>query len=222
MTPLLCAAALGDLDGIRQCRPEPDQHLEECDDDECRGCYPRLASVGFLCQPHARWVGGALDKWDAWASLVAASGGKLVTSAGAGGTPLGYVPLSALQLTIDECDRLRASQRGRHFTVWVSDEDGARDALHWARAAYRAYRMHETEETPPQLEKAPCPHCGETTVGVNPTREDGPWKIVDCIHCGKTIWRERFETPATVLSRQCDQRLHGMCSIPECACPCHE
>ena len=220
MTPILCVAALGDLDGIRACRPEENLHEEECADRECRGCYPRLATVGFLCEPHARWVEGALDQWDAWERLVAASGGKLVTTSG-GGTPLGFVPLSGLDLTLDELTRLRASQQGRHLTVWVSDEDGARDALWWARAAYRAYRQHETEEQKPRLDKAPCPHCGEITVGVNPVHEDGPWKVVDCVHCGKTIHRELFDAPPTVLSRQCDQRLHGMCSLPECTCPCH-
>ena len=222
MTPVLCAAALGEVAGVGACRPEPDMHVEECVDESCCGCYPRLANVGFLCDHHAKWVEAALDQWGDWFRLVEAAGGKLVSSSGGGGTPLGFVPLTGLDLALDELERLRASQGAKHLHVWVSDHPGAVDALRWARAAYGAYVRFETEPQTPRLEKAPCPHCGEITIGTNPMHEDGPWKIVDCVHCGETIWRELFDVNPTVLSRQCDQRMHGLCSLPECTCPCHE
>lgn len=32
------------------------RHLPGCEDDDCRGCLPRLATEGLICETHERWA----------------------------------------------------------------------------------------------------------------------------------------------------------------------
>lgn len=220
---LLCAAALGDVPGVRPCPPQDHMHLEECADDECQGCYPHLAEVGLVCERHYGWVKDAVDRWPRWFELAQASGGRLVTSEGGGGQPLGYVPLAGVQLAIDECARHKASQQGRRPEVWLSDEDGARDGLLFARAAFAAYSTYEVEPTPAKVVRVPCPHCGEITIGMNRVHDHNGWQVITCIHCAKEIDRVRDTHARDSRSERCRTGRHVECEHNDgCQCVCHD
>lgn len=220
---MLCAAALGDVPGVRPCRPQDGMHLEECTDDECLGCYPHLAEVGLVCERHYGWVKDATDRWPRWLTLVRAADGRTVTGEGGGGQPLGYVPLPGVALAIDECSRLKASQHGRRLDVWLSDDDGARDALMFARAAFAAYATYEVEPTPARVVRMPCPHCGEITVGMNRVHDQNGWQVITCMHCGEEIDRVRDTKAGDSRSTRCRTGRHVECEHNDgCRCACHE
>ena len=77
------------LCAITGCRIR-DRHLAGCDDDDCRGCLPRVAEEGYACTP-------CVDRVDGWlaeierlapdARLVAAGLVRTTIGAGGGGKP---------------------------------------------------------------------------------------------------------------------------------------
>lgn len=176
---ILCCAADGSVPGVRPCVIRG-RHRAICadyliaDEDEttprsCSGCHPQPAERGFLCARHFEDVDHAYARWDEWRRQVQGVGHRAARNdtARRSSAATGFVPLSGWQLAADECDRLIASLYAMprpDIREWVNDEQGARDALRFARAAERAYRNHETRERPHRIPTVRCPRCSQKTL----------------------------------------------------------
>lgn len=195
---LLCIATTG-LPGIRPCTVRG-VHRVTCPDHEgwearlrpgtCGGCLPREANHGFLCRGHFERVQSAYARWGTFrAALDGVDRAVSVDTAGVAGTSVGWVPLPGTLLAIDECERYLASMPdGPHgFDMWISTEEGARDAVLFAAAAERAYRSHQIEEREQGLRRVRCPKCGQLAlVRLAPVFELDP-VIVSCDNCQHEI-----------------------------------
>ncbi|MGI6878806.1 hypothetical protein [Microbacterium sp. gxy059] len=138
-----------------------------------------------------------------------------------GSQPLGYVPLTAAHLALDECRRHLASWDGGRADLWVSTEEGARDALAFAQAARRAYAQIEVEERPTKFERVRCPSCGQLSIHENPTTTVGGTTRVECQHCGVELTRIRLLSARWTGSDLCSTGLHVSCDRAQCSCECH-
>uniref|UniRef100_UPI00262C7505 hypothetical protein n=1 Tax=Microbacterium sp. TaxID=51671 RepID=UPI00262C7505 len=226
----LCAAALGEIPGVRPCA-EWGEHRVTCLDHpgytrrpgDCRGCLPKAAERGFLCEYHYEAVETAVAEWPRWRELVEAAGGRTVSPTGeGGGEPLGYTLLPLGYLAIDECRRHLASMRDQPLHVWVATEEGARDALLFAVAARRAYTTLEVEERPTRFERVRCPSCGLLSLSENPTREIAGGRSVECQHCGAELARVKLPGDRWAGSGMCEAGMHVDCDRTSCACTCHD
>lgn len=210
---ILCVT-VEQLPGIRPCT-HLGQHRVTCythpgwapgyRDEECGGCLPKKAEVGFLC-----WrCWGALEHvWARWpqfsaalAELAAGNDRAVVQDTGGrGSTPDGFVPFAGTYLAYDECVGFLQSRRGRPLNVWVSNAEGARDAVQFARAADAAYRTHETEERAHKVHRVRCPECRQQTLVWNPTPLFGGSVTVTCStdECGHVMDQTAFEWIAEI------------------------
>lgn len=208
------------------------QHKITCPDDPrngssgpklCRGCLPRLAQRGFLCQWHYERVVAAYEAWNPFKRRLAEAEGRAVSPEGGGATPEGYVNLPLSFLAVDECFSYLKSMAGKTLDVWVHDEAGARDALRFACAAEAAYRSLEVEEHPKRIERVRCPHCGFLSLHENPTREVRGKVVIECQHCWHVL--DEIRMPSTsrwVGSESCEHDDHLGCAGFRCRCACHE
>jgi ribosomal protein S27E len=227
---MLCAAALGEVPGVRPCA-EWDEHRITCLDHPgytrrpgtCRGCLPKSADRGFLCEHHFEQVEAAVAEWPRWRRLVVEAGWRTISpSGGDGGTALGYTALTLAHLALDECGRHLRSFTQDRVELWVSTEDGARDALLFAAAATRAYRDLEVEPREVRFERVRCPSCDRLSLQENPTRVVGGSTVVECQHCGARIAKVHTPAERTVSSTPCDRDEHVACDRLGCRCPCHD
>jgi hypothetical protein len=210
---ILCITTTG-LTGIRPCAHRG-QHRVTCRthpgwvgahrNDDCTGCLPRKADVGFLCWRCWEQLEQVWSKWGqfagALAELAAAGDRALVRDTGGrGSTPDGYVPFAGTYLAYDECTSYLASRRGRPLNVWVSNHEGARDAVQFTRAADAAYRTHETEERAHKVHRVRCPKCKQLTLVWNPTPLFGGHVTVTCTTegCGEELDQGSFEQIAEI------------------------
>lgn len=222
------------LPGIRPCT-SLGEHRVTCLDHEgwaedlrpgvCRGCFPRAADHGFLCQRCYERVEAAFLKWRPFARLVLETEGRAVSPEGGtkGAAPAGYSNLPLTFLALDECERLLRSRADRTLEVWVHDHDGARDAILFAHAAERAYLSLEVEERERKVYRVRCPHCGHQTLTGHTTREQRGATIVECQVCGEQLDKIRATTtPARMESEACRDEQHIDCGELACSCTCHE
>lgn len=196
---LLCIAN-ENLPGIRPCTVRG-RHRVTCRDHEgwqeslrpgkCSGCLPREARRGFLCEGHYQRIVEALAAWPHFRrALTGVDRAVTVDSAGVqSSSVLGYVPFAGTFLAIDECERLLASlPDGPHgFDMWISTEQGARDAIRFAAAAERAYESYRTAEKERPLRRVRCPKCAQQSfVRYAPTFELDRI-VVKCGNCGHEV-----------------------------------
>lgn len=227
---LLCAAALGDIPGVRPCA-EWGLHRVSCEDHDgytrkpgrCAGCLPKSADRGLLCAAHFDEVEAAVIEWPRWLRLIEAADGRTVSPSGdSTGQPLGYSLLPLAYLEVDACQRFLASQGDQPLDVWIATEEGARDAIQFALAAKRAYHALEVEERPTKFERVRCPECGLLSLHENPTRELRGSTVVTCQHCGHQLATVKTPAPRWIGSDICNVGRHGDCDRVTCECACHE
>lgn len=220
------------LPGIRPCTMRG-AHRITCPDHEgwredlrpglCSGCLPRKADTGYLCARCFDRVSDAHFRWRDFARLVIETDGRAVSpEGGKGAEPAGYSNLPLTFLTLDECERLLKSLHGLTLTTWVHTEQGARDAIQFAHAAERAYRSLEVEKRELQLERVRCPHCGQLSLGANPTREHRGHTLIECQNCGELLDKIRDDTDRWAGSEQCADGDHHGCRNVDCRCDCHQ
>lgn len=249
---LLCITTEG-LPGIRPCTHRG-EHRVTCythpgwapdyRDEDCTGCLPRKADVGFLCARCWDSLEQAWVKWGSFASALAelaAAGDRALVrdTGGRGSTPDGYVPFVGTYLAYDECVSFLASRRGRPLRVWVSNAEGARDAVQFARAAQAAYRTHETEERAHKVRRVRCPKCKQLTLVWEPTPLFGGDVTVTCQSegCGHVMDQGSYERIAEIeapsdekkrrpkavrASEACADGAHETCGSVSCPCDCHQ
>lgn len=222
------------LPGIIPCK-QFGEHRVTCHDHEgwaehlrpgrCRGCLPRSADRGYLCQSCWDRLDQAYMRWPQFRRLVVETEGRAVAPEGGGVTsaaPGGYSNLALTFLTLDECDRFLRSRGDRTLDAWVHTEDGARDAIQFAHAAERAYTSLEVEARELQLERVECPHCGHLSLSQNPTRRKQGVTIVDCMNCGELLDKIRDDSDRWVGTRTCEDSNHAECASLHCQCACHD
>lgn len=234
---ILCAA-VERLEGIRPCTVRG-EHKITCHDHAgwaedhrpgtCTGCLPRKADRGYLCARHYDDVETAYAKWDRFVELAKATEGRAVAPVNdgiRGSAPDGFSNLPLTFLAIDECERLLASFQYRTLQEWVSTQDGARDALLFAKAATGAYGSLEVEESSHRIPAVRCNACGTRNLMWKPTKYLGDTVDVACTNCGHVIDQDRLErfedqqrTART--SEPCADNQHDACQSLDCRCECH-
>jgi len=123
------------------------RHLPGCDDDDCRGCLPRLATEGLICETHERWAAQHLAEIERLcpdARLVAA-GQVRRGHGGTGGKPGSRSPanddaldvMDAIQNALTTMAREIADERGLTFGT-----DGRSSPLRASVAAQNGSVVH--------------------------------------------------------------------------------
>lgn len=146
----------------------PKRHREEATGRECKGCAPRPAETGFLCGHCFKQATSALAGYP---QLLHDLRGveRAVAKEGGGSSSAGpSVPLSGVDLTLEELGSYHRSLAGRTPEQWVSEQKGARDAVQFGKAFAAAVRAHPTKEAPHRMRHTVCPECRQPTLIWNP------------------------------------------------------
>lgn len=205
---IMCVVTDGSVPGIRPCTIRK-EHRVVCESETCTGCLPRPAVRGFLCAKHFDDVEHAYARWDDFARLISLVGDRAVKQDGSGRTSsaTGYVPIPAVKLAMDECNRFLASSYALPrftLTAWVSTSAGARDAIQFAKAAENAYTTHEVRERERPIDRKRCPHCNQLTLLWRPPRYERDNVDVVCMNeeCGRLLDQSTFEAIETTEKRR--------------------
>lgn len=138
--------------------PEARRHLAT--GKECRGCLPRPASTGLLCE--ACWeslrsaehsygpLAPLLEEYDILVRPLGDSGG---------GSDKAVIPLAATKLALDEINSYRGTHETIDLEAWVSRPEGAEEAVRFTRAVRGALRSFPTEESSHRVPRVRCPEC---------------------------------------------------------------
>lgn len=197
MNTILCIAAWPGAPSVAPCRAT-DVHLETCTNADCRGCFPRQAERGYLCQSHYDRFEHAYARWNEFGTRTAALGlSKAVQRDTAGVRTIadGHVNLTGVFLAVDECRRhLLALTAFGSIDMWISTEEGAKDAIQFAAAAERAYRSHETQERPHRIRRVRCPECQQQMIWNPPAWHEGHVTI-SCTNdeCRHVLTQDEYE-----------------------------
>jgi len=149
---------------------------------ECRGCAPRPAFRGFVCQSCYEMILSADAVYGPWARALRGVE-RAITPEPGGGRALGYVPIGGLELDRDAIRRAYRSHPG-HLDTWISSEHGAADAIRFGLLMRSAVDRHPVKEEPHQLRRTYCPACRQLTfIWHPPTYPGGPVKV-RCKACG--------------------------------------
>lgn len=169
-------------------------HTAACRSESCKGCAPRAAAVGFVCWGCFDALAVELARWPKFAAAMRGVE-RPVKHDGGGATQVGYVPLTGVQLAIDECSRWLAT-RPDDDASWVSTLAGAEAAVRFTRASQAAHRAYPAEEPSRRLRRMHCPGCGmPTLLRVPPEGAKLPVQVVcQTEGCGRVI-REGDTTP---------------------------
>ena len=189
-----------------------DSHTDECDGFEyawiakrdqeeatgkdCGGCQPKKAWIGYVCR-------------GCFAGIVAASSGapgliealgnfdrvKSADAEGRGSGALGYVPLTAIRLAVDELRRHIAARGTLTPEAWVSERSGAESAVRFARAYTAAVRSFPLQEDKHPLKRTHCPECKQLTLEWHPAPLVGMKVVVKCRDpkCGREIDEDKLD-----------------------------
>jgi ribosomal protein S27E len=165
-----------------------DEHLLTCtgytdSGKPCRGCEPRAATHGEVCDRCYDRVDHAIRAAD---HLRTALHGVDRAIAVEGGTQIAgpRVPLTAILLAFDEIDR---AHDGRYdVDEWVATEEGAVQAVRFAKYVHAADRAHPTAERERKLHRLRCPDCGRNTATWQPPDWYGDDVHITCLSCGWT------------------------------------
>lgn len=225
---ILCITAER-LPGVPVCT-ESGVHRVTCQDHPgwaeqpgiCRGCLPRKADRGYLCERCYQRVIDAVAGWGDFVRLVEETGGRVVSPDGGGiksAASDGYSNLTLVFLALDECERHLKSRADMTVDLWVHTFDGAKDAIQFARTAENAYRSLEVAERKPEIIRERCPNCDALTIAN--THEERGATVVVCSFCGAERARIRPDSTRWLGSPTCEHQLHADCDELACTCPCH-
>ena len=182
------------------------QHTDHCTGERygkpCRGCLPRQAEHGMLCWNCWEQLVDVMSWWPTFAHTIT-SHGKLIQrdNAGVRTTVLDYSPLSNQWLDVQEAETLLESYtRAGDVALWVSGEEGARDAVRFVQAALRAKRVHPVAEQPHRIQRYRCRQCGHVSLVWNPPAHFRDHVRVQCTTegCGYELDQSAFELVAKV------------------------
>lgn len=198
------------------------EHDPTCETATCRGCQPRPATVGHLCDSCYDRAVAAVTRWPRFVALVAAAGGRLVTSEG-GGTPDGFVNLPHSWMLVDAAWRYGRTRGARTVDAWAESPTGAAEAVRFTRAAEVAFARLEVEERAERPARPhPCPYCGEFTRYGNHQEKRHGATTVTCEHCGELLAIIRPDSTAhETASPDCAIQSHAHCTSETCPCFCH-
>jgi hypothetical protein len=192
----------------------PDKHFAACESDDCTGCVPRKAEFGMLCSScHAR-LERARSRWSSFMDALGGEARAVQPDPASGsGRPGARIPLTALQLTIDEISRMRPD-------AWT--EAGAVEALQFSRAVDAAVRAFPTRDMQRRIQNTRCPRCKMRTLVYEPTRHAGGEARVRCLGegCGKVMDHSAFERIA-LIEAQCCRRCRHEDGCGDLSCTCH-
>jgi len=218
------------LPGIRRCTI-PGVHKVTCHDHPgwvenpgtCRGCLPREATHGHLCEHCYQTAVNALAAWPAFREALDATEGRAVSpeAGGRGSAAMGFANLSLVFLAVDECERHLESRHGMTVDAWIETEAGAADAVMFAHAAANAWASLEVEEREKQIVRERCPNCTRLTAFGHVTREERGVTIVTCDFCGHELSRVRPDIIRWKGSPTCEHLMHADCDAVDCRCDCH-
>lgn len=174
------------LDDVPSCTIRG-EHLLTCtghraSGKECKGCEPRTATHGDVCDRCYTRIDHAIQT--AVHLHTALAGVEHAVVAEGGGIAVGYVPLNAIRLALDEIDRARDGHEDP--TEWVSTEEGAIQAVRFAKYVHAAERAHPTLEATRKLHRLRCPDCNSLTAIWQPPEWAGDDIDITCIRCGWT------------------------------------
>jgi hypothetical protein len=158
-----------------------DRDREESTGDECRGCLPREAKQGLLC-------------WACWDSASAAVEGapRLAgmlrgvdravqrDNGGVASQTLGYIPIPAVKVMLDELHSYLRSKGSSDTLAWVSTPEGAADAVRLGRAYSAAVKAHPTEERAHRIGRTRCTACNQLSLVWQPPSRSGDTVVVEC------------------------------------------
>lgn len=191
---IYCVASWPGVPSVAPCR---DGHHDTCPDPESHpGCRSRLASRGFLCDPHFHRLEQAFAGWAEfearWRDLEGERD-RVRDTAGRSSGALGYANFAPGALAVDEVRRHLASSVGHaRLDLWVSTQAGAEDAIQFAAAAARAYEEIQVVERPYRIRRVRCPDCGEVLVWNPPAWYETP-VTVTCNGCARGMTQDEFE-----------------------------
>ncbi len=175
------------------------EHLKTCSADDCKGCWPREANRGYLCQHHYDRVEKALRVADQLADALAdvERAIKSDTSSTVAGPRL---PLSAWQMDLDRIERARADKTtddpatGERVLVragyrdnldeWLGTFQGALDALDFAYYVHVAEHAHPLEAGMTELRVVRCGGCLQRAVIMRPPDWYTGHRTLECTECG--------------------------------------
>jgi hypothetical protein len=188
----------------------------------CTGCLPKLATTGYLCWSCWEGVQHAFEEWGPFERMLNGIDRAVQRDNGgiSAGT-LGYVPIPGTQLALDE---LRSYLRYFHgnATLWVSTEEGAKDAVRFSRSVASAVRTHAVEEKAHQIKRTRCPKCAQLTLVWHPTPAFGGNVTVTCANekCSHVLDQAAFEK-VTAIEKTCCSRCRGERGCTNTQCSCH-
>jgi hypothetical protein len=192
-----------------------DAHRDGCASSTCRGCLPREAKVGYLCEGCYARLADQLHDWAKFSQLVLAFGTLVQTdNDGRKSRPSGYTTLEQTFLDIDEAERFLQplsgvyglADAGGDARKWVSTVRGANNAANFTKCAERCRRSHEIAQADGKLRKWRCPNCHQTnphdlTLWLKQPRFAGDDRVISCVkECGYLVSMDRASTIADVES----------------------
>jgi RNase P subunit RPR2 len=178
------------------------EHSTACTNDDCTGCWPRTADWGYLCQRHYDRVDHAVQVAE-YLQTALRGAERAVTADGNGSTVPGpQLPLTPLQLDLDEILRASADYRG-DVKRWISTQNGAHLALAFARIVYNAERRHPTVEAERKLHRLRCPNCNRLTATWRPPAWPGDNVTITCLTCNWTATHPDAIDIVTAIETRC-------------------
>lgn len=168
---------------------------DEASGKPCRGCLPREARHGLLCEVCYERLGDALNGVGPW--LTAMQGVENAVRRDTGGvrTKSGPpIPISPVQLAVDEVMSWYRYYPG-DIDAWSQNYEGAKQAVHFARVTLSAVRSHEAEEKPHRIKRVRCEECGQTSLVWTPPGQFRAPVNVQCQNadCRHGLTQDQFE-----------------------------
>jgi hypothetical protein len=209
---LSLACITNDMLAIRAC-VQPGAHLPYCTGSSsrdrtrpCQGCQPRAATHGVLCETCYGRLDRALTKWPPFAEVVGALDRVVAVEAGGGASSaLGYIPIPKTRLDIDEVERYLGTFADAHENpdLWISSQNGARDAVTFTRLAERAFRAHPLEDKPRLADSIRCMKCAQWSLVITPPTYYLEDMTVTCQNraCGLEMDQTSYERAALFQNR---------------------
>lgn len=192
-----------------------DTHGEGCRSENCRGCFPREAKFGYLCDTCWTRLHVQLSDWAQFSTLILAFGTLVQSdSDGRKSRPDGYTVLAQTFLDVDEAESYLQPLDGVYGIVaangdaqtWIKTPKGARNAAMFTKCAERCRRSHEIAQADGKLRKWRCPNCHQTnptelTLWLKQPQFLGDVRVISCVKgCGYSVSMDRASVIADVES----------------------
>lgn len=189
---------------------------------ECDGCRPAPTEPGArVC--HACWVGieHALADYGTFLSHLGGEDRAYTPESPARAALGPRVVIPAMQLDVDEADRLRSSGAGLTMTKWVASDTGAMDAVRFGVVAARVTRMHPWEEKQRALPTSRCPKCRMHSLVFHAPEDFRKGATIRCLRCSHVMDEDVFERYAAIEAQCCRACRAESLGCTDRSCRCH-